>query len=757
MTFGWFVCGVVGQMPPVAGLTATDVIILIQAVTAIVGCGIGYRAMYVSRNRRRPGDQVQPGVRYAAGLIMAAVAMIAVGSLLHTVWATLVPPFASAILLLPALPLVPAAFALPRSGLKDSQRFRVLVDGLMILAGTATFSWFFLAGPVLERHWSSNIDEASTLLYPAMDVALVGALLIISAKASRLPERRWWPMVAGIALLILSDPLRELAQSGRGSNFLLPVALRCIASLFLIVAGVRFVYFSNKGQEISQSGEPASTESEDPDRQVSDESAHIWDSLLPYALVPLSAALAAYAWNKGYPSEITGGVFVGTSILVALTFVRQLLAFRETRRLYERVTEAFEESVKDSVHMEVLNEELQRTKEQLQSNNAALARANLSLQAQATTDPLTELPNHRSMAVALDQELDRANRYSRPCSLLFLDLDHFKALNDSCGHLIGDSVLREMVNPIMAGLRATDVAGRWGGEEFVVILPETEIGDAVLAAERIRNLVSRHGFTGAGGAHITCSVGAASFPYDAGSRDELVEAADRAMYAAKRLGRNQVRTAVDPSVIAFHSEIRHGSSREETSLWGIVEALTSIVKAHDQREDLQSMQVSKISMRVATTLALSGAEVRMVGLAARLHDVGMVSVPQDVLSKPAALNSEDWSSVMAHPDVGAQVVGNVPALSMLSPLIRSHHEWWDGSGYPDGLVGEDIPIGGRIISVCAAYIAMTLGSKRSGPRSPDAALKELHECAGTQFDPAVVAALHQVVLTQVDRSISQAS
>ena len=225
--------------------------------------------------------------------------------------------------------------------------------------------------------------------------------------------------------------------------------------------------------------------------------------------------------------------------------------------------EAYQDSLAHSVRIQVLNDELNRTKAQLQSNNEALSRANLSLKAQATTDPLTSLPNHRPMTMALDQELERSQRYSRPCSILFLDLDHFKALNDSCGHLAGDTVLREMVTPIVQGLRSADVAGRWGGEEFVVLLPETDIEDALIAAERMRQLVSRHSFSIAGGGHLTCSIGVASYPFDANSRDELIEAADRAMYAAKRLGRDQVRAAVDPSVIGFLSEIRRGSSREK--------------------------------------------------------------------------------------------------------------------------------------------------------------------------------------------------
>jgi two-component system, cell cycle response regulator len=736
------------------------VVTLLQLGLSALVCVGGYWAIHQANRGRRPGDVIRLGLRFSAALIVMAVVMIGLGQTLQTFLGSMLPSAGDAVLLSPALILLAAVLMIPRTVLKDAQRQRMLVDGLMIMAGAATFAWYFVFGPALSHHWSSTAPEITALAYPWLDLVLVGTLLVLSAKSARLPKGQWWSLPAGITILIVSDAVRELALQ---TNATLPTQMapiaRLIASGLLAVSAIQLLRFRDKGS--TSRGELAGPDESFGDRESSPRTlpqpSHIWDSLLPYALVPAAAALAAYAWQTKLPSDVTGGVLAGTFILVALTFCRQLLALKENRRLYEQVSRAYAESLNDSVRMEVLNEELERTKMQLQAKNDALASANLSLQAQAITDPLTGLSNHRSMVLALDQELDRAARYARPCSLLFLDLDHFKAFNDSCGHLAGNSVLRELVTPILDGLRTADIAGRWGGEEFVVILPETEIGDAILAAERIRNLVSRHSFSTAGGAHITCSIGVAAFPYDAGSRDELVEAADRAMYAAKRLGKNQVRAAVDPSVIAFHSDVRHASSREESSLWGTVEALTTIVKAHDPEEDAQSKEVAKLTMRVATVLGLSAAEVRMVGLAARLHDVGMVSVPRSVLSKAAALNSEDWSSVISHPAIGAEVVASVPSLSMLSPLIRSHHEWWDGSGYPDGLKGDDIPMGGRIIAVCAAYLAITSGNRRTSARTMEEALQELHRCAGSQFDPAVVAVLHQVVLTPPIQAEAKAS
>ena len=150
-------------------------------------------------------------------------------------------------------------------------------------------------------------------------------------------------------------------------------------------------------------------------------------------------------------------------------------------------------------------------------------------------------------------------------------------------------------------------------------------------------------------------------------------------------------------------------------------------------------------MRVASALNLDAPEVRIIGLAARLHDVGMVSVPQTVLGKPSEFDSSDWSALIPHTVVGADVVASVPALAVLAPLIRSHHEWWDGTGYPDGLRGQEIPLGARIISVCAAFVAMTNGGQHKRPRTIEDALEEVDACSGSQFDPTVVSALRKLV------------
>jgi len=194
---------------------------------------------------------------------------------------------------------------------------------------------------------------------------------------------------------------------------------------------------------------------------------------------------------------------------------------------------------------------IHRLYQQIEEKNAKLAENNTRLQVLSTTDALTELPNHRALLSRLTQELERAQRYSRSCSLLFLDIDHFKAFNDSHGHAAGDTVLHDFGGVLSATARSMDTVGRWGGEEFVIILPEATAEEALEIAERIRKAVSFHSFDINESLHLTCSVGVACYPEYSCDQNALISAADHAMYGAKHLGRNQVRMISDPAVIAL--------------------------------------------------------------------------------------------------------------------------------------------------------------------------------------------------------------
>lgn len=391
--------------------------------------------------------------------------------------------------------------------------------------------------------------------------------------------------------------------------------------------------------------------------------------------------------------------------------------------------------------------ELQRLQKELGAKNRTLSETNARLQALATTDPLTGLANHRALVAALEHELARAYRYRHECSILFLDIDHFKALNDSYGHAVGDSVLRDFAKLLEQQIREIDVPGRWGGEEFLVILPETGEQEARLISERARSAVAAHAFTMGGGMSLTCSIGIATFPGDARERDGLVTCADQAMYAAKKLGRNQVRSASDPATLALSKSVEQGS-REDVALSGIVEALNALVEAHDRYTGQHTRRVAALATRLALALDLDATEARMIGLAGRLHDIGKIGISDAVLQKPERLNEQEYASMQEHTIVGADIISRIPSLRALVPVIRAHHERWDGSGYPDGLAGTAIPLGARIVAVADAYDAIVTERHYQPARDTSSALNELRRCAGTQFDPAITRALEEVLMQQ---------
>ncbi len=599
---------------------------------------------------------------------------------------------------------------LPRRPLPSAARLRVLLDGVMLMTGVVAFSWYFVLGPTVLQGSEPLVDKLVGAAYPFGDLVLICSLLLLWGRSQ---EREMRPVVAlfsaGLGCILVIDTafaygnLHGTYATGGLVDVGWPLGYMLLA-LATRAGRQALAHAGHAGHAPPALAAPP-----------------LWRALLPYAFLPAVGALALSTGCLHGATPLERGVWIGAGVLGAVVVLRQVVALLETRQLYRQVEE----------------------------RNQALAAANGRLEALATTDALTGLPNHRAMVTALDLELERAHRFGRPCALLFLDLDHFKALNDGYGHAAGDAVLRELAAVARRALRGVDTLGRWGGEEFVALLPEASAAAATEAAERVRAAVAAHAFPVGGGAHLTCSLGVATYPAHAAARDGLVDAADRAMYAAKRLGRNQVRAADDPAAAALAAE-RAGDSREEAALAGTVEALAALVDARDAYTGGHAHDVAVLALRVALALGLDAAEARMVGLAARLHDVGKVAVPDAILRKPGRLTEEEWAVMRTHPAVGGDVVGRAPALRALAPIIRAHHERWDGRGYPDGLAGEGIPLAARIIAVVDAYEVMTTGRPYRAARDRAGALDELRRHAGAQFDPAAVAALADLLTADRD-------
>ena len=356
----------------------------------------------------------------------------------------------------------------------------------------------------------------------------------------------------------------------------------------------------------------------------------------------------------------------------------------------------------------------------------------------ATTDALTGLHNRRWLDGRLQEEVQRSQRFGKSLSVLMLDIDHFKRINDQYGHPAGDVVLRNLADVITSQLREVDLAARYGGEEFVVLLPETEDDAAKHGAERIRLAVANTPFALLGGREIdvTVCIGVACYPNSAGSAEELIARADQALYLAKQSGRNRVvlyRDMLTAEIEKNPNRIVELLREGPQNIQPVVTAVAAKAAFYRGHTDA----VERTAMHLAELLRLPAADREALRLASQLHDIGMTVIPDVVLNKATTLTKDDWQQIRQHPAVAAQLLEQVPSLHKLAPIVRHHHERWDGGGYPDGLQGEAIPYLARVLSVADTYASLTsewLGIKAG---TPETAIKALQAAAGTQLDPRI--------------------
>jgi len=347
-------------------------------------------------------------------------------------------------------------------------------------------------------------------------------------------------------------------------------------------------------------------------------------------------------------------------------------------------------------------------------------------------DELTGLFNRRHFEERLKEEIGRHSRYGNAFSILLLDLDNFKTYNDIYGHPAGDVLLSQIGRIIKASVRSADQAFRYGGDEFVVILPEAAMDDAYVVGERVRVQIARE--MEVKEIAVTVSIGAATYPADGVIGGELITVADTALYYAKRTGGNRVYLS---SKILSEPVDDAGTYARHNGLSAIY-ALVSTVEAKDPYTYGHSRKVNTYAVALAEAVGLSPEEVSRVSTAALLHDIGKIGVPDRVLNKKSKLTKEDWEAIRSHPRLGATIVGNVPNLAPCVSTILHHHERWDGSGYPEGLKGEQISNEARILAIADAFEAMTAARPYRSALCNEKVLKELRRGAGSQFDPELV-------------------
>ena len=364
------------------------------------------------------------------------------------------------------------------------------------------------------------------------------------------------------------------------------------------------------------------------------------------------------------------------------------------------------------------------------------AEAREQLSRLASHDHLTGLYNQRTFAERLADEVRRARRYGRPLSLVVFDLDHFKLVNDTYGHDVGNSTLAAFADRLLHLRRGGEVIARIGGEEFAWILPDTDGAHAQLAAERARRAISTTPFPGIG--RLTTSAGVCELS-DAADADELFRRADLALYWAKSTSRDAT-FRYTPEAFDAMSDGEQEQRFEAAKTRAAIQTLGATVDARDAGSRRHAERVAALAAMLARASGWPAERVTLLEEAAGVHDVGKLAVPGGVLRKDGSLTEDEREQVEARAVLGAEMVDEMLTDEQVA-WIRHHHERYDGTGYPDGLAGRDIPEGAAFIALAEAWDAMTVARPFGPPLTEEQAAEEIRAEAGGQFCPKAVQAL----------------
>ena len=411
-----------------------------------------------------------------------------------------------------------------------------------------------------------------------------------------------------------------------------------------------------------------------------------------------------------------------------------------------RIAGALERTIDEGEPIELREGGIPAERRLARAFNAASG-AFLQTEVRATHDRLTGVPNRETLLSVLTAEVERAGRHYKPLSVAFIDIDRFKPINDTYGHNSGDAVLRQVAGLVADSIRASDTFGRYGGEEFMLILPETLPEDAVGLAEELRALVMQEPLLIANGQTITAtiSIGIAGGRGSELQLDMLVDRADAAMYAAKSLGRNRTYLFrdLDEEAPVRRAPISSERRAQATAIgrWAsdtATQALASVLSPQPHHRGRPSDMIASLATGIGIEMGLPEEEIDRIRIAALLHDLGKIAIPEEILDKPSTLTDAEWQAIGEHPRIGQVILEQASNLREAIPVVLHHHERFNGGGYPHGLRGNEIPLGARIVAVADAYHAMVHDRPYKDALTHEEALAELRRHGGTQFDPDVV-------------------
>lgn len=397
-------------------------------------------------------------------------------------------------------------------------------------------------------------------------------------------------------------------------------------------------------------------------------------------------------------------------------------------------------SFEDVTTLESKKQSLVSAMAELQASKDQIHLQNVRLQELASRDALTGCFNRRMLMEHLESRWISSLKTDDAVHVVMLDVDHFKRLNDSYGHAVGDDVLKDVARILQESAGDVGFVGRYGGEEFCIILSDMILGKAIDVAEGVRRSIQHHFVESYG---ITASFGVSSSLFGAASYQSMLEQADQALYAAKQSGRNTVKLWTHE--MSGEGEVSIGAVcavpqaiPKNALSYQAVAALHSALAYRDAETALHSQRVSELCVTLGRNL-MSISDLYVLEIAGLLHDIGKIGVPDSVLLKPGKLTADEWKIMEAHTPIGVEIVHSAFQFDQLTDMVRYHHHRYDGALVPAGQpIGKDMPLGARIISIVDAYDAMVSNRVYRKGRSPEEAFDELRRCAGTQFDPELV-------------------
>ncbi len=406
--------------------------------------------------------------------------------------------------------------------------------------------------------------------------------------------------------------------------------------------------------------------------------------------------------------------------------------------------------------------ERKKAEKELDLLNKELIKSNKKLKKLALRDPQTGLYNHYYLEEVIEAELYRAKRYVHPISVIMLDVDYFKSINDVYGHHFGDLVLKQLAGQFKKMVRQYDIVIRFGGEEFMIVSPGIDRDQTLTLARRLLDAINLYNFGNKKQTvKLKLSIAVASYPEDRITKGmDLVEIADQILSKVKEYGGNNVYSSLDikrkelSSVrkIKVNGDIRFLKDRIDKltrkTNQSLIEAVFAFAKTLELKDHSTGEHVEKTvqyATKIARVLDLSTDEIDWIKQAAILHDLGKIGISEKILVKKLKLTKEEFEEIRKHPQIGVDIIRPVKFLHNIIPLILYHHERWDGRGYPNGLKGEEIPVGARVVALADVYEALTSNRPYRKAYPEKEALKIIKKGSGTQFDPRVVTKFVQIM------------